>query len=300
MNPSRLCQVSITTSYEAEEALLNRLQILFGLPAVSYTDLETRLTTVSVFLPKRPRKPALTRAQLGESLREIHNCGLDPGPGIISLRRVPRRNWTQSWKRHFAPLEIASTLLLKPTWSRRRPRTGQISIILDPGLSFGTGRHPTTAFCLQQLVANRRAGPESFLDLGTGSGILAIAAAKLGYAPVHAVDIDPQALLTSRANARKNRVASRVRFSRADINRLPSRPANRYSLVCANLTADLLLACLTRIVARIQPAGILVLSGILKTEFPQIQNACQAAGLRLVTARSATDWRSGAFELPEA
>ena len=91
-------------------------------------------------------------------------------------------------------------------------------VVLDPGLSFGTGQHPTTGFCLEQLAAWRSAGiPQSCLDLGTGSGILAIAAAKLGYAPVKALDVDPDAVRTACANARRNRVSARIRFQQQDV-----------------------------------------------------------------------------------
>ena len=156
-------------------------------------------------------------------------------------------------------------------------------VVLDPGLSFGTGQHPTTAFCLRQLVARRRPGEaQSCLDIGTGSGILAIAAAKLGYAPVDAFDFDPEAVRIARANARRNGVAARIRFSRQDLTKLPRRSARKYSLVCANLISSLLLAERERILARLQPDGVLVVAGILKEEFAQVQS-----GLR--SRRPATD-----------
>src|ERR1019366_8464695 len=159
--------------------------------------------------------------------------GLDIGPGRISLLGVSREDWAESWKLHFKPLLIGSALLLKPSWSRRRPGKGQAVVVLDPGLSFGTGRHPTTAFCLRQLVARRRSGEsQSCLDIGTGSGILAIAAAKLGYAPVDAFDFDPEAVRIARANARRNGVAARIRFQRRDLTKLPRRSARQYSLIC--------------------------------------------------------------------
>ena len=157
----------------------------FGQPASSYTDAETRQTTVSVYLRDRP--DWFAARQEGTRVWASNGCasgGLDIGPGSISLKRIRQEDWAESWKLHFKPVVIGSALLLKPSWSRRRPRKGQAVVVLDPGLSFGTGRHPTTAFCLRQLVARRRrAEAQSCLDIGTGSGILAIAAAKLGYAP---------------------------------------------------------------------------------------------------------------------
>ena len=188
--------------------------------------------------------------------------------------------------------------MVKPSWSGLKPRKGQAVVVLDPGLSFGTGQHPTTAFCLEQLVSHRRrAEPQSLLDIGTGSGILAIAAAKLGYAPVHAFDYDPEAIRVAAANARRNRVADRIRFSRQDLARFPVHRARRYSVVCANLISSLLLAEGRRIVGVLAQDGVLLLAGILKGEFPAVQAAYEGLGLRLVASRAQREWRSGAFRL---
>ena len=143
------------------------------------------------------------------------------GAGKIVTRRVAREDWSESWKRHFKALEIGPTLLVKPGWVRRRARKGQAVVVLDPGLSFGTGNHPTTEYCLRALAAGRRDGErQSFWDVGTGSGILAIAAAKLGYAPVVAMDFDAEAVRVARENARRNGVLERVSISRRDITRM--------------------------------------------------------------------------------
>src|ERR1051326_5781735 len=144
-------------------------------------------------------------ARLRQELRRLAECGLAISPGRISVEKLRRGDWGESWERHFRPIEIGSALLLKPSWSRTKPKKTQAEVVLDPGLSFGTGQHPTTRFCLEQIVAFHSPNkPQSFLDLGTGSGILAIAAAKLGYRPVLALDVDPQAIRTARANARRN------------------------------------------------------------------------------------------------
>ncbi len=284
------------TTAEAEDAVAEWLQCAFGQPASSYTDMETQLTQVSAYLKARPDWSRARRAELALGLAAIAAGGLDLGPGRISLRRIRSADWAESWKRHFKPLVIGSALLLKPGWSRRRPRKGQAVLVLDPGLSFGTGRHPTTAFCLRQLVARRRPGEaQSCLDAGTGSGILAIAAAKLGYAPVDAFDYDPQAVAVAQANARRNRVGARIRFWRQDLTRLPRRAGRRYSIICANLVASLLLEQRERLLARLRPDGILVAAGILAAEYEQVRRAFAAAGLRQIAARTQAEWRSGAF-----
>ena len=294
-----LWQISVATSAEAEDAVSAWLENLFGASASSYTDVETRAVTVALCLEQKPAWDRAARRQLAEGIARIRACGLEAGPATFKLARLPRRAWVDSWKRHFPALEIGSALLLRPSWSRRRARKGQTVIVLDPGLSFGTGRHPTTAFCLRQIVAQFRPGEgQSFLDIGTGSGILAIAAAKLGYQPVRAFDFDPDSLRTASRNAARNRV--QVPFSRGDVTQLSVRTSARYSLVCANLISNLLIAECERIAARVRPGGVLVLAGILKEEFTQVRATYEAAGLGLIAKRVDQEWCSGAFLKPAA
>jgi ribosomal protein L11 methyltransferase len=197
------------------------------------------------------------------------------------------------------PIEIGTALLIKPSWNRRKPRKGQGMVVLDPGLSFGTGQHATTGFCLRQLVAKSnhetRNSKQSFLDIGTGSGILAIAAAKLGYSPVYAFDFDPESVRVARANARKNGVLGKIQITRQDLTRIPQRSIKKYDIVCANLISNLLIAERERIISRLKPDGTLVLAGILKTEFSLVNSAYEQAGLKLIASRAEKEWRSGAF-----
>ena len=203
-------------------------------------------------------------------------------------------DWAESWERHFKALEISPRLLIKPGWTRRRPRPRQAVVVLDPGLSFGTGNHPTTAFCLRALAKFRRPGErQSCFDIGAGSGILAIAAAKLGYAPVRAMDFDPESVRIARENARRNRV--RLQLSRQDVTRLPRQSRVKYAFICANLMPDLLLAVRNLIVHRLAADGALALAGIRHEEFPRVRRAFEAAGLRLAQARTEAGWRSGLF-----
>ena len=296
MKRTPLWKIAVTTLPEAEDAVGKLLGDAFGQPVSSYTDAETRQTAVSVYLQRRPDWSRARQVELASGLKRIASSGLKLGPGKISLKRIPHEDWAESWKLHFKPVVIGSALLLKPSWSRSRPRKGQAVIVLDPGLSFGTGRHPTTAFCLRQLVAGRLPGEaQSCLDVGTGSGILAIAAAKLGYAPVSAFDFDPQAVRVARANARRNGVVAKIRFRRQDLTKLPCRGARKYSLVCANLVSNLLLSEMKRILARLRHDGVLVVAGILEGEFAAVQRAFAATGLRLMASRTENEWRSGAF-----
>ncbi len=291
-----LWKVSVTTSTEAEDAVAALLVEVLGEPASSYNDLATGRTTVTAYLRERPRASLGWQAELRARLKRARACGLNIGPGRVSLASVRWQDWAECWKRHFKPMSFGSTLLVKPSWSRLEPRKGQALVVLDPGLSFGTGQHPTTAFCLRQIVKHRRRGHHSsFLDIGTGSGILAISAARLGYYPVQAFDIDPDAIGIARANARQNGVARRIGFSRRDLTEKASRGAGKYAMVCANLNAELLMAGAKRILAWLQPDGLLVVAGILDAEFGPVRAAYEAVGLRLAENRTQREWRSAVF-----
>jgi len=289
-----LWQVSITTSAAREEAVAGLLEQTFQVAAAVYHDARTDRQTVTVYPSALRASCRQARAGLGRALRRLF-----PDRAGILIKKLRRENWAESWKRHFKPMEIGDALLIKPGWSRRRARPGQRVVRLDPGLSFGTGHHATTLFCLEQLAACRRPGArQSFLDIGAGSGILAIAAAKLGYAPVHAFDSDPQAIRVSRANARRNRVQDRVRPGCQDLARLTARRPRRWDVICANLTADLLAGQAGKICARLKPGGQLIVAGILRREFRQIRDKFAIFGLTLAGNEVKGDWHSGRFESP--
>ena len=342
MRPKSLWRICVITKPEAEDAVAEWLSAVFNRPASAYHDTESGVSTVTVYLQQKSRLPQKIRSDISAGLMRIKNCGLKIDPGKIVLARLRQENWAESWKRHFKPIEIlfrirpdercesrasrensgspanrpleagGKSLLLKPSWSRRKARKGEVEIILDPGLSFGTGHHPTTAFCLGEIVqfqqnqdngrgyakaAPRRScrKPLSFLDLGTGSGILAIAAAKLGYSPVFAMDFDPEAVRVARTNARANRARQKLVIRRGDVTNLPASPRRQYDLVCANLISNLLTAERHRIAAQLKPTGTLVLAGILKSEFRDVQKAFKTEGLKLVSHRNEKEWRSGSF-----
>lgn len=312
-----LWKISITTNSEAENAVAELLQHHFGTAASSYTDVETGETTAAVYLARKVSSPEC-RAELRDGLSRIKSCGLDICPGKISLKKIRRLDWAESWKHHFKPIEIGDALLIKPSWSKKQPRKNQAVMVLDPGLSFGTGQHPTTRFCLEWLAkrnsklrvsgsdAQQQTHPGrskfeprnpklSFLDIGTGSGILAIAAAKLGCAPVEAFDFDAEAVRIARENAQRNHVGDKIHFRRANLTRLPKRTAKRFDVICANLASDLLISQRARILNRLKRGGMLVTAGILKSEFSNVRRTFEAGGLQFVSSRTENEWRSGAF-----
>lgn len=296
MKRETIWQVSVVTTAEAEDAVAELLATHFAPSPSSYILVETGRVTVSAYSTEAPASRAALLRVLRLGLSQIKACGLNAAPGLVTIQKLPRKNWAESWKRHFKAIEIGWRLLVKPSWIRRQPKRGQALIILDPGLSFGTGQHPTTEFCLRQIARCAGVAPrQSFLDIGTGSGILAIAAAKLGYAPVDAFDFDPQSVRVARENAKRNHVLRQIQITRADLTKLPRRAVRQYDVVCANLLANLLVAERDRILARVKPDGVLVIAGILKREFAEVQRSYERAGWRLIASKVQKEWRSGAF-----
>ena len=296
MSAAPLRQISITTSPEAEEAVVELLQRRFNSPPASLYDRVLDETVVSVYLREGEEWKPSMRSVLKRDLAFLKECGLDIGPGTVRVIKVPHENWAESWKKHFKPLEIGSKLLIKPSWSRKQPKAGQALVVLDPGLSFGTGRHATTSFCLKTLVeARREESDQSFLDIGCGSGILSICAAKIGYQPVDAFDVDPEAVRVCRGNAESNGIVDLVDVREQDLETASAASRRKYHVVCANLMYDLLLAERERIVARVRKGGTLALAGILTERYAEVRDHYLAAGLKELDTLVDGEWQSGAF-----
>ncbi len=295
--PGSLWQVTVSCRVEAEEVVAALMERLFGQAPCLYTSEETRVTKLTVYGPAGLVRSSKRSTALQEGLRALRREGVAVGRGTIRVRPLPARDWAESWKRHFKPIEVGRALLIKPSWSRRRPKRGQREIILDPGLSFGTGQHATTAFCLEQIAARaRRSREQSFLDMGTGSGILAIAAARLGYEPVMAIDVDPQSIRVAGENAERNGVADRIEFIRADLAAMGRKETGAHEVVAANLTADLLTSEREQILRALKKGSYLILAGMLTGQFMEVRRLYEASGLRLSRKKTEREWTSGAFQ----
>ncbi len=297
MKAAQIAKLSVAVTGEAEEPVAALLERLTGQSPVSFRREGGQSVELSCYFPGKPPKATVLQPAFEQGIRELHGLGLQFSASPLTLASIPKEDWAESWKKHFPPLEIGSALLLKPSWVRQKPKPGQVVLVLDPGLSFGTGHHPTTEFCLRQVVKGRpRKTPRTLLDMGTGSGILAIAAVKLGYQAVRGFDFDPESVRVARENAQVNGVAEALKITRQDLTKLPLESRVKYDVVCANMEFDLLVRESKRILNRLKPGGLLILAGILKKQFPQVQATYEAAGLNLVASRAQKEWRSGAFQ----
>ena len=183
----------------------------------------------------------------------------------LTIEEVPETDWVRATQAQFDPIAIGGPLWIVPTW-HTPPEPDAINLVLDPGLAFGTGSHPTTRMCLQWLVRTRPAG--SVLDYGCGSGILAIAAAKLGAGEVVGVDIDPQAVRSAHDNADANGVTAA--FFDAGDTLPPPYDTKKYDVVLANILANPLRILAPALTARLKPGASLVLAGLLAEQAEEL------------------------------
>ncbi|MGM0542462.1 MAG: 50S ribosomal protein L11 methyltransferase [Pseudomonadota bacterium] len=202
----------------------------------------------------------------------------DPCP-TIEYELLADRDWEREWMEDFTPLRMGERLWIVPSW-HEPPQADGVNLVLDPGLAFGTGTHPTTALCLEWLdglAVNGLLDAQTVLDIGCGSGILAIAALKLGAAHADGTDIDPQALQASRENAQRNHI------DEADLSLCyPEQlAAGDYPIVTANILAGPLVELAPTIAGHVAPGGRLALSGILANQADEVLNAYQAQGLQM-------------------
>jgi ribosomal protein L11 methyltransferase len=184
------------------------------------------------------------------------------------LEPLEDKDWQNEWIKHFKPMQFGKRLWICPSWSPP-PDPAGVNILLDPGLAFGTGTHPTTALCLQWLDA-AISGGETLIDFGCGSGILALAAAKLGVSHVWAVDNDPQALLSCRNNAEKNQLIQRITLCAPQDLAPPL-----VDIIVANILANPLLELAPTFAKLLKPGGDIVLSGILGNQVETIERRYQ-------------------------
>jgi len=190
---------------------------------------------------------------------------------------------------------VSRRIVIKPSWEKYRKRGDDCVVELDPGMSFGTGLHPTTRACLRFIdhIARKNCPARSFLDAGCGSGVLAIAAAKLGFERVVAVDFDPVAVKAARENCRRNGVSGIVRCLQADL--LKFKPGERFSVVAANMFSsehERFEKTISAAVAA-EPAGYLLVAGTTRGQYNRIRRMYKEKGLEEVKSVAQKEWRSG-------
>ena len=236
-----------------------------------------------------------TLAQVRIALSALKKQHPEYAPLLLTMENVEDADWENNWKQFYKPMEIGERLLVIPEWEQAKP-TERVKLILNPGLTFGTGSHATTRLCLQALEKHIRGG-EKVLDLGRGSGILSIAALCLGASTAAAVDIDPKAVDVAYENAALNGIGrDRYTVRAGDIlsdRALAAQLAcQRYHLVLANIVADVIIGLSPLVRPMLAPGGLFLCSGIIDTRAGEVADALRQNGWEIETTRSGEGWYS--------
>ena len=212
--------------------------------------------------------------------------GIDKGAGTVSWKAVADEDWAETWKEFFHTEKIGARTVIKPTWEEYEAKAGEIVVELDPGAAFGTGQHATTSLCIRALEELVRPGMTVF-DVGTGSGVLAIVAAKLGAKRVEAVDFDPVAVRVARENVRQNGAEDIVHTERSD---LLKNVAGEADLIIANIIADIIVRLFGEVKGSLAAGGTMLLSGIIEDRLADVVEAAGRHGFSVEKIEREKGW----------
>ena len=275
--------LTLTAASEHEDAIGVQLYLL-GQTELEILNPDADTVQITIY------EPTVTAAMVREALEAL----AARAPGFtcdVRAGEIPEVKWFEVWKQYFVPKAVGERFQVRPPWATEPVPEGRLPLLIEPGNAFGSGYHETTQLVLEALERLPLAGA-SLLDAGCGSGILAIAALKLGAGPVLGFDIDPESIENSLANARLNGVEGRFRVAEAADVEGP------WDVVAANLIADLLGRVRDDLVRLTRPGGTLVLSGLLEGDQDGTRDLYLAAGLELVAADERNGWHSLVFQRP--
>ena len=278
-------EASVQADGEIAEAVSEVFNRYYG--AVLSTDFDDEsgdaaVVTVKTYLPldEEGRK---ARRRIEEALWHLSQIYPFPAP---EFRELAEDDWANAWKKHYHVLRIGQRIVIKPPWQEHERQPDEVVIELDPGMAFGTGLHPTTRMCLQALEERLEPGAK-VLDLGTGSGILAIAAAKLGAGYVLALDNDPLAVKAARANVQSNGVQNLVAVEHGSLGKT----TEEFELVLVNILARVIVELADKgLVDRVRPTGLMIAAGIIVEQEAEVAAVLREHGLDIVELRQEKDW----------
>ncbi|WP_346871301.1 50S ribosomal protein L11 methyltransferase [Clostridium sp. UBA5119] len=220
-----------------------------------------------------------------ESVDKLGEFGFDKGEGIVTYHKVNEDDWANNWKQYYKPTKVGEHIVVKPTWEDYEEKPGEVVVELDPGMAFGTGTHETTRMCIKALEKKVKKDTTVF-DIGTGSGILSIAAAKLGAKHVVGVDLDPVAVESAKKNLEFNKV-NNIEILYGDLMEVVEGKAN---IVVANILADIIMFLSEGVRAFIEDEGYFIASGILNTQRDKVTDKLKALDFIIEEVMEDGEW----------
>lgn len=300
-------EISIHTTHEAVEAISNILHeagaggVVIEDPFELTKERETTYGEIYQLNPDDyPEEGVIIKAYLpvnsflGETVEEIKQAinnlmlyNIDIGRNKITISEVNEEEWATAWKKYYNPVKISERFTIVPTWETYEPvSSDELIIELDPGMAFGTGTHPTTVMCIQALEKTVKEG-DTVVDVGTGSGILSIAAAMLGAKRVHALDLDPVAVESAKLNVKLNKVHDVVTVSQ---NNLLDRIDEQADVIVANILAEIILRFVDDAYRLLRSDGVFITSGIIRTKKQEVKEGLLRAGFTIEETLTMEDW----------
>jgi ribosomal protein L11 methyltransferase len=253
-----------------------------------YRVLRDQPVKVCAYLPIDGKEEE-ARLRVAEGLWHLSSLG-PHFVGELSTREVNEEDWANAWKEFYHVTHIGRRLVIRPSWREYTPRSDEVVLELDPGMAFGTGLHPTTRMCLEQLEQRVQPGIR-VLDVGTGSGILALAAAKLGAQSVYCIDNSSVAVESAQANAAANGLGERIQVVLGVLDEAEAeRMAGEFDLVLANIIARVIGGIAPQLARVIKPGALLIASGIIEERRHEAEQPLLDAGLRLLERAMIDDW----------
>lgn len=244
--------------------------------------LEDDRIVIKVYFSQEERPEEKIR-EIEEILRDIES---ESRPIEIYSSEIEDRDWSENWKKFYKPTRIGRNIVIKPSWETYTRQEGDIVVEMDPGMAFGTGTHETTSMCTEALEKYLKKGDQVY-DIGTGSGILAMVAAKLGAGQVLGVDFDPTAVRVARENVSFNRLEDLVTIEEGDLFKMIQ---GRRNLIVANIMAEIIAGMAGDVVKYLRPGGIFISSGIITEKIGLVEGALVASGFEIIEIVKKNSW----------
>ena len=225
-------------------------------------------------------------AVIKEKIRNLTEFGLSIGSGTVELSNVNQEDWESAWKQYFKPVHVTDRIVVKPEWEEYSPQEGEIVIEIDPGMAFGTGTHETTSMCINQIEKNLKAG-DRVIDIGSGSGILSMAAVLLGAEKATGVDLDPVAVRVALENVELNNLQDKIEILHGNLTDVIREKAD---IVVANIMADIILMLLEDVREFIKDDGMFISSGIIQEKRAAVEARLLEKNFSIVEVETKGEW----------